>query len=149
VPESRAIGFIDASPTRVWELAADPARQTEWWPDKVTFEIEGAGEKLSLGSRVRNVEKRPWPMGDLETTLEVERFEPDHQLLIRCMDTGTCSNVVLTEGQGGTFVELTAGNDLENASRTNRLLLTLAGKRLFKRWVDSALDRLRAAAERG
>ena len=36
---------------------------------------------------------------------------PGKELTIRCMDTGTYSRAVLTEGQGGTFIEMEAGND--------------------------------------
>ena len=41
----------------------DPDRQTEWWPDTITFEcVDG---DLEQGCKVRNVQKRPWPMSPL------------------------------------------------------------------------------------
>src|SRR4051812_15644809 len=84
---ARQQAFIDAPLGVVWELASNPDRQTEWWPDTITFEcIDGDFEQ---GCRIRNVQKRPWPMPELETTLEVDRLEAGKEMLIRCMDTGT------------------------------------------------------------
>jgi uncharacterized protein YndB with AHSA1/START domain len=145
VSESRQQAFIDAPIESVWALASDPDRQTEWWPDTIVFEcIDG---DLEQGCRVRNVQKRPWPMSNLETTLEVERLAPGHELTIRCLDTGTYTRAVLTEGQGGTFVEMEAGNDPKTLAV--RMQIAVAGQRLFRRWVEHALEKLRAAAERG
>jgi uncharacterized protein YndB with AHSA1/START domain len=141
--ECRQQAFIDAPLDRVWKLVSDPERQTEWWPDTITFEcIDGDFEQ---GCRVRNVQKRPWPMPELETTLSVESMVPGHELLIRCQDTGTYTRTLLTEGQGGTFVEMEAGNDPK--SQSVRMQMAMAGRRLFRRWVDHALEKLRGAAE--
>ena len=144
MPKScRQQAFIDAPLEMVWALASDPDRQTEWWPDTITFEcIDGAFEQ---GCHVRNVQKRPWPMPELETTLEVDRMIPGKELTIRCMDTGTYSRSVLTEGQGGTFIEMEAGND--PTSLKVRAQVAMGGERLFRRWVEHALERLRFAAE--
>jgi uncharacterized protein YndB with AHSA1/START domain len=141
--ECRQQAFINAPLDVVWRLAADPERQTEWWPDTISFEcIDGDMEQ---GCRVRNVQKRPWPMSELETTLEVENMDPGHELTIRCMDTGTYTRAVLTEGQGGTFVEMEAGNDPESAAM--RMQMAVVGNRLFRRWVEHALEKLSGAAE--
>ncbi|MGZ5308810.1 MAG: hypothetical protein ACXWDP_06435, partial [Solirubrobacterales bacterium] len=61
------------------------------------------------------------------------------------MDTGTYTRAVLTEAQGGTYVECEAGNDPENLSY--RVSDATVGKRLFRRWVEHALDQMKAAAE--
>jgi uncharacterized protein YndB with AHSA1/START domain len=141
--ECRQQAFIDAPLDVVWGLASDPDRQTEWWPDTITFEcIDGDFEQ---GCRVRNVQKRPWPMSTLETILEVDQLVEGKELLIRCMDTGTYTRSVLTEGQGGTFVEMEAGNDPKTFAV--RAQVAVAGQRLFRRWVEHALERLREAAE--
>jgi hypothetical protein len=141
--ECRQQGFIDAPMDLVWALASDPDRQTEWWPDTITFEcIDGDFEQ---GCHIRNVQKRPWPMSDLETTLEVDTMVPGKELLVRCMDTGTYTRAVLTEGQGGTFVEMEAGNDPKTLNI--RMQVAVVGRRLFRRWVEHALERLRIAAE--
>ena len=84
-------------------------------------------------------------MSDLETTLEVDRMVPGKELTIRCMDTGTYTRAVLTEGQGGTFLEMEAGNDPKTLNV--RMQLAVVGNRLFRRWVETALERLRSAAE--
>ena len=140
---SRQQTFIDAPLGVVWELAADPDRQTEWWPDTITFEcIDGNFEQ---GCHIRNVQSRPWPMSDLETTLEVDRMIPGKELVIRCMDTGTYTRSVLTEGQGGTFIEMEAGNDPKSLS--TRIQVAMAGERMFRRWVEHALEGIRTAAE--
>jgi uncharacterized protein YndB with AHSA1/START domain len=141
--DCRQQAFIDAPLDVVWDLAADPERQTEWWPDTIVFEcIDG---DLEQGCRVRNVQQRPWPMSDLETTLEVERMEAGHELTIRCIDTGTYTRAVLTGGQGGTFVEMEAGCDPK--SLAVRAQVAVAGSRMFRRWVEHALEKLRGAAE--
>ena len=70
---------------------------------------------------------------------------PGKELTIRCMDTGTYTRSVLTEGQGGTFVEMEAGNDPKSLGV--RVQIAMAGERLFRRWVEHALEKLRAAAE--
>jgi uncharacterized protein YndB with AHSA1/START domain len=139
----RQQAFIDAPIDIVWELTSDPDRQTEWWPDTITFEcIDGDFEQ---GCHVRNIQKRPWPMSDLETTVEVERMAPGKELYMRCMDTGTYCRSVLTEGQGGTFVEMEAGNDPKSLS--TRVQVAMAGERMFRRWVEHALEKLKGAAE--
>jgi uncharacterized protein YndB with AHSA1/START domain len=143
MPECRQQAFINAPLDQVWALAADPDRQTEWWPDTITFEcVDGDFEQ---GCRVRNVQKMPWPMSDMETTLEVDRMVPGKELVIRCMDTGTYTRAVLTEGQGGTFVEMEAGNDPDSLG--DKMKMAVAGRRLFRRWVEHALEKLRTAAE--
>ena len=139
----RQQAFIDAPLDLVWDLASDPDRQTEWWPDTISFEcIDGNFEQ---GCHVRNVQSRPWPMSDLETTLEVDQMIPGKELTIRCMDTGTYTRAVLTEGQGGTFMEMEAGNDPANLGV--RVQVAMAGERLFRRWVEHALEGIRRAAE--
>jgi hypothetical protein len=139
----RQQAFIEAPLQVVWELASDPDRQTEWWPDTIVFEcIDG---DLEQGCHVRNVQSRPWPMSDLETTMEVDTMIAGKELTIRCMDTGTYSRSVLTEGQGGTFMEMEAGNDPTNLKA--RMQIAIAGERLFRRWVEHALEGIKQAAE--
>jgi uncharacterized protein YndB with AHSA1/START domain len=146
VPDCSAQALIDAPLDRVWELATDPNRQTEWWPDQLVFEVED-GTELTLGCRVRSVEHRPWPVDDFETTLEVEQCQPGHELTVRCLNTGGRTNVLLTEAQGGTFIQVTVGVDPANLPGADRVLFSLAGKRVFRRWVEHAVKQLRIAAE--
>jgi uncharacterized protein YndB with AHSA1/START domain len=51
VSSSRQV-FIDAPLDEVWELTADPERQTEWWPDTKEFECEAGNDPKNLGMRV-------------------------------------------------------------------------------------------------
>jgi hypothetical protein len=141
VTDYREQAHIDAPVDVVWDLVSDPHRQTEWWPDTLVWE---SGE-LELGCRVRHIAKRPGPFSDLETTLEVERFAECEELFVRCTDTGTYTFIRLTEAQGGTFIECTAGNDPLKFQM--RMMNATIGKRVFRRWVEHALDSLRAAAE--
>jgi Polyketide cyclase / dehydrase and lipid transport len=140
---SKDRAFINAPVDAVWRLAADPDRQTEWWPDTIEFECEG--ESFEQGCKVRNVQSRPWPMGDLTTTLEVATMNEGRELLVKCTDTGTFTRAVLTEAQGGTYIECEAGND--PMSMQYKLIDATVGRRLFRRWVEHALDRLRVVAE--
>jgi uncharacterized protein YndB with AHSA1/START domain len=136
--------FIDAPVDLVWKLASDPDRQTEWWPDTLEFEcVDGNFEQ---GCRIRNVFSRPWPMSDLKTTATVEQKIAGREIVIRCQDTGTYMRAVLTEGQGGTFIEMEAGNDPRSLG--TRVQMSVVGNRLFRRWVDHAVEKLRGAAER-
>jgi hypothetical protein len=64
---------------------------------------------------------------------------------VESRDTGTYTRSVLTEGQGGTFVEMEAGNDPKTFAV--RAQVAVVGQRLFRRWVEHALERLREAAE--
>jgi uncharacterized protein YndB with AHSA1/START domain len=135
--------FIDAPPEEVFELIADPERQTEWWPDTIVFECDG--EELAPGCKIRNVQSRPWPLSDLETTLEVSDFIPGKQVTIRCLDTGTFTKTTLTDAQGGTFVECEAGNDPKSLGL--RIADATIGRSLFRRWVEHALSSVKRVAE--
>jgi uncharacterized protein YndB with AHSA1/START domain len=135
--------FINAPPAEVFELIADQERQPEWWPDTKVFECEG--EQFVEGCKIRNVNARPWPMGDLETTLELAKLVPGKEILIRCLDTGTYTRAVITDAQGGAFLECEAGNDPKNLSM--RVMDATIGKRLFSRWVDHAVDKIQEVAE--
>ena len=139
-----AVVFADDAPkgkriNRAIELLADGQ------PIYYTGSHEGTDGNFEQGCHVRNIQSRPWPMSDLETTLEVDRMIPGKELTIRCMDTGTYCRSVLTEGQGGTFIEMEAGNDPK--SLKVRLQVAAAGERMFRRWVEHALEKLRGAAE--
>jgi uncharacterized protein YndB with AHSA1/START domain len=139
--ESRLQGLINAPLEVVWELVVDPDRQEEWWPATLLWE----SGKLELGCKVRHIAKRPGPMPDLETTLEVQRFAECEELLVTCLDTGTFTYARLQEAQGGTFLELVAGNQPKTLDM--KIMNATVGKRVFRSWVQQAMDRLRAAAE--
>ena len=136
--------FINAPANEVFDLLSDQDRQTEWWPDTEVFECEG--ETFKEGCKIRNVNSRPWPLGDLETTVELAKLVPGKEVMIRCLDTGTFTRAVVTDAQGGSFLECEAGNDPKNLGM--RVMDATIGKRLFARWVDHAVDRIQSVAEK-
>jgi hypothetical protein len=141
--ESTARVFIDAPLDIVWRLASDPDRQTEWWPDTIVFDC--GGQQFEQGCKVRNIDRLPWPLPTVETTLEVEEFQPGHEIFVRCLDTGTYASIVLTKAQDGTYIECVAGIDPENLKY--RIFDVTVGQRIFRRWVEHATDKLREAAQ--
>ena len=139
--ESRQQVWIDAPKEVVWGLISDVNRHPEWWPRVVEVECEG----LEAGCTYRQVFKTP--LGRDEMSIRVDRMEGPEELLIRCVNTGTFFHVVLTEAQGGTFVEGRAGMDPLGVS--NKVFDALAGKRFFRHWLQDSLEAMdRVACER-
>lgn len=136
----RRQAHIDAPIEAVWELVANPNRHPEWIPRVIEVECDEIGQ----GCTYRRVFKTP--VGKDETTLEIEKLEDCHEILVRCLDTGTFTRFVVTEAQGGTFVDLEAGMDPKTPSY--KLLDTLTGKRFYRRWTEQTLEALAAAAAR-
>jgi hypothetical protein len=135
---------IDAPVEVVWELLRDVNHHAEWWPNIV----EATCDEVEQGCNYRNVVERPGPLPDLATTLHVEKLDDCKEVLIRCLDTGTYTHFVLTEAQGGTFVDADFG--VEPKRLQGKVFDAIAGKRYFRRWLEQSIDALqRVAAERG
>jgi uncharacterized protein YndB with AHSA1/START domain len=137
---ARRQAMIDAPPERLWELVGDPRRHPEWWPRVV----EVRGERFDEGSNYAQVTRAP--TGRHETTMRVERLEDLREIHLRCETTGTYAHWLLTEAQGGTFVEVEFGMDPEGRGR--RIFDAALGKLYFGHWLDQSLTALEAAAER-
>jgi uncharacterized protein YndB with AHSA1/START domain len=137
----RRQAHIDAPIEAVWELVANPNRHPEWIPRVIEVECDEIGQ----GCTYRRVFKTP--VGTDDTTLEIEKLEDCHEILVRCLDTGTFTRFVVIEAQGGTFVDLEAGMDPKSPGY--KLIDTLAGKRFYRRWTEQTLEALSAAACRG
>jgi hypothetical protein len=137
----RQQAFIDAPPTVVWNLLSDVERHDEWWAGMVEVECEG----LEAGCMYRQVQTDPFGK-EVEETLTVDRMEDCEQLSIHCLDTGTFVRFVLTEAQGGTFVDGEAG--MEPPSIKHRVWDTVAGKRWYRDWLAKSLDSLGEVAAR-
>jgi uncharacterized protein YndB with AHSA1/START domain len=136
----RRQAHIDAPIEVVWELVANPNLHPAWIPRVVEVECDEIGQ----GCTYRRVFQSP--VGKVDTTFEIEKLQDCQEILVRCLDTGTFTRFVVTEAQGGTFVDLEAGMD----PRTPRykLIDTLTGKRFYRHWVEQTLDALAAAAVR-
>ena len=66
---------------------------------------------------------------------------------MRCLNTGTYTRWLLTEAQGGTFIDAEFG--LEPRTLGTRVFDQLAGKRYFRRWLEESLDALERVASPG
>jgi hypothetical protein len=137
----RQQAFIDAPPQVVWNLLSDVERHDEWWAGMVEVECEG----LEAGCKYRQVQTDPFGH-EAEETLTVEHMEDCEELSIHCLDTGTFVRFVLTEAQGGTFVDGEAG--MEPPSVKHRVWDTVAGKRWYRDWLAKSLDTLGEIAAR-
>jgi hypothetical protein len=77
----------------------------------------------------------------------VERLEDCRELLLRCLDTGTYTRWLVTEAQGGTFIDAEFGLDPKKAA--TRVFDVVAGRHYFRRWLDESIEGLRRAAREG
>ena len=136
----RQEAFIDAPVEVVWELVSDVGQHPDWWPRVV----EIGGDVFEQGSRYRQVTKAA--VGHEATTLEIEEIEDLDHLAIRCLDTGTYVRFLLTEAQGGTFVDSQMGMDPKGLR--NRLFDTVMGERYFSSWLADTVASLSDAARR-
>jgi uncharacterized protein YndB with AHSA1/START domain len=131
---------IDVAPAALWELVGNVERHPEWWPRVVNVHCEG----LEEGCSYRQVYKSP--MGVIETDVSVERLDGCHELLLRCLDTGTYARWLLAEAQGGTFIDVEFGLD-PKTTRT-RVFDMVAGRRYFRNWLEQSIAALRVAADK-
>jgi uncharacterized protein YndB with AHSA1/START domain len=136
----RRQAHIDAPVRVIWELVSNPNRHPEWIPRVVEIECDEIGQ----GCTYRRVFKTP--VGTDETTFEIEKLDDCHELVVRCLDSGTFNRFVVTEAAGGTFVDLEAGMDPR--SPAYKVVDVLTGKRFYRRWTDQTLQALAAAAAR-
>jgi len=134
----RQQALIDVPLSTVWALVHDPNRHPEWWPRVVKVHCDG----IEQGCEYRQVTKTP--MKHLETTILIEELDELRTLNVRCLDTGTFCDWTLTEARDGTFVDVEFGMDPSGLA--DRAFDAVAGKRYFRRWLESALDGLREAA---
>jgi hypothetical protein len=141
VSHCRQQAFIEAPPEIVWRLLSDIDRHDEWWPNLVEVDCEG----LEAGCTYRQVNTDPLGR-DAAETLHVQQLVDCSELSIRCLDTGTFVRFVLTEAQGGTFVDGEAG--MEPGKIPHRVWDALAGKRWYRDWLAKSLESLSSIAKR-
>jgi uncharacterized protein YndB with AHSA1/START domain len=139
----RTQALIDAPASRIWDLLGDPRHHPQWWPRVV----EVRGRRFEEGARYAQVTRQ---LGrESETTLRLERLEDLREIHMRCMNTGTYTRWLLTEAQGGTFVDVEFGMDPIGAG--NRAFDVTFGRLFFRRWLHqslSALERVAAESEK-
>ena len=136
--ECREQRLIDAPVEVVWGLLGDPNRHPEWWPRVVEVECEG----LEAGCTYREVVQTP--LGRDDMLVRVDALEDCKELLIRCVNTGTFVQMLLTEAQDGTFVDARFG--MEPAKLQSRVFDLVAGKRYFRAWLRDSLAAMQEAA---
>jgi Polyketide cyclase / dehydrase and lipid transport len=131
---------IDAPVESVWGLLGDPNRHPDWWPE--VLEVECAD--LREGCRYRGVVKGPF--GRDEHELLVEALDGCREVSIFCDGTGVRTRFVLTDAQGGTFVEGSFG--IEPASLGMKVVSAVVGRRYLRGWLERSLSNLKRTAER-
>jgi Polyketide cyclase / dehydrase and lipid transport len=134
----RHAAHFDAPVERVWDLVGNPEHHPEWWPRV----IEVRGKRFEEGDLYAQVTRGP--MGTGETNFLIERREDLREIRMRCQDTGMYACWLLTEAQGGTFVQLEMGMD--PADLAGRVFDVTAGRLYFRRWSSQSLEGLRKAA---
>jgi uncharacterized protein YndB with AHSA1/START domain len=132
----RAQAHFDAPLEDVWALVGNPATYPEWWP--VAVEIRG--DTFEVGDVYTQVVgiagRRP------EYSRIIERREELKELRWHCPTTGGFQHWLLTDAQGGTFVDMEMGiKDPENARFG--LFDKTVGRWFIKHWAEQAIDGLR------
>ena len=126
---------MDAPLDQVWALVGNPATYPEWWPAAV----EIRGERFELGdpfTQVVGIAGRR-----LEYSRIIDRREEFKELGWHCPTTGGFQHWLLTEAQGGTFVDMEMGMN-PPAFRYGLFDKTM-GRWAIKRWSEQAVDGLR------
>ena len=129
---------LDAPLEAVWALVASPGRYPEWWPRV----IEVRGERFEEGDEYAQVTKDL--VGEAESNFLLERRDDLRQIRISCQLTGSYADWLLTQAQGGTFVELEMGMQPKRIG--DRLFDAAIGRTYFRRWSKQSLDALGVAA---
>jgi hypothetical protein len=137
--ECKQQALIDAPVEVVWGLLGDPNRHSEWWPTTVDAECEDLHE----GCRYRAVVMSPRGQAE-EHEFTVERLEDCREVLIRCHGVRTYTRFLLTEAQGGTFVDAEFG--IDPASIQMHVVSAVAGRRILRRWLEQTMSALERSA---
>ena len=137
----RQQAYLEAPLEAVWSLVGSPIRYPEWWPRVV----EVRGQRFEEGDEYAQVTEDPIG-GKKETNFLLERREDLREIRMVCDQTGMYADWVLTEAQGGTFVEVEMGMQAKRLG--DRIFDAALGKSYFRRWSSQSLEGLRAALGR-
>lgn len=127
--------MIDAPVTDVWSLVGDPRRHPEWFPRVV----EVNGQRIDEGAQYAQVTRSA--RGTVETDFLIERLDDLHEIRFACQQTGMYAHWLLTDAQGGTFVDVEMG--MQPKSTGDKVFDAVFGRAYFRRWLDQSLDALR------
>ena len=137
----RAQVHIDAPLDEVWALVGNPATYPQWWPAAV----EIRGERFEVGdpfTQVVGIAGRR-----LEYSRIIERREELKELRWHCPTTGGFQHWLLTDAQGGTFVDMEMG--MNPPALRYGLFDRTMGRWAIKRWAEQAVDGLRKTLAEG
>jgi Polyketide cyclase / dehydrase and lipid transport len=132
----RAQAHFDAPLDDVWALVGNPATYPEWWP--VAVEIRGqtfeVGDVYTQVVGIAGLRR--------EYSRIIDRREEFKELSWHCPTTGGFQHWLLTDAQGGTFVDMEMGiKDPEDARFG--LFDKTVGRWFIKHWAEQAIDGLR------
>jgi polyketide cyclase/dehydrase/lipid transport protein len=131
--------FVPAPVPSVWELVGHPDRHPEWWPELVDVQGNAFGRGCSYCQVTRGEE------GKSETTLIVEQVTELKELTVRCAESGLYMRWLLSDAQGGTFVDAEFGIDRDRAAEPEPQFDPEAARGELRRWLHSSLDGLARA----
>jgi len=144
----RAQAHLDAPLDEVWALVGNPATYPEWWP----VAVEVRGETFEVGDVFTQVLGK-FGGRRLEYTRIIDQRDELKELEWSCPTTGGFQRWLLTPAQGGTFVDMEMGLDMERGVRPPALQYRLFDKSLgrwfIKRWAEQAIDGLRETLASG
>jgi uncharacterized protein YndB with AHSA1/START domain len=133
----RRQAVIDAPVQDVWDLVGNPSRHPEWFPRVV----EVNGERFEEGQQYAQVTKQG--RSTVETDFLIEKLDDLHEIRFACQQTGMYAHWLLTDAQGGTFVDVEMGMHAKAAG--DKMVDAVLGRLYFRRWLDQSLDALRRA----
>jgi hypothetical protein len=133
----RAQAHLDASLDDVWALVGNPATYPDWWP--VAVEIRG--QTFEVGDAFTQVVAIAGRR--LEYSRVIDRRDELKELRWHCPTTGGFQHWLLTDAQGGTFVDMEMG--IHPPALRYRLFNKTVGRRFIKHWAEDAIDGLRRA----
>jgi len=131
----RVQAHLDAPLDEVWALVGNPATYPKWWPAAV----EIRGETFETGdvyTQVVSIAGRR-----LEYSRIIDRRDELKELKWSCPTTGGFQRWLLTDVQGGTFVDMEMG--IHPPALRYGLFDKTVGRRFIKRTAEQAIDGLR------
>jgi uncharacterized protein YndB with AHSA1/START domain len=138
----RAQAHLDAPREEVWALVGDPNTYPDWFP----FSVDVQGRAVEVGDVYHHVAE--YAGRRLEYDRIIERRDELKTLRWHCPTTGTYQQWLLTDVQGGTFVDMEMGIRDPESSRF-ALLDKTVGRWFVKSWAEKAIDGLRRTLSSG